>query len=213
MWTLTQADTKRLRTILENSSVVERILRRTPRLQMPNWYLGAGCIAQTVWNSLHGFELTRNIQDYDLAYFDSTDLSEETEEKTIRKAQSVLGDLGVTIDVKNEARVHIWYKKHFGNAIRPYRSIEDAISSWPTTATSVGVRYEENGNLLVYAPFGLDDLLSMIVRPNMKQAEYFLTEDESTSREVYNQKAQKWVKAWPKLVVVPWEMTGRPLRC
>ena len=162
---------------------------------------------------MHGFELTRNIQDYDLAYFDSTDLSEETEEKTIRKAQSVLGDLGVTIDVKNEARVHLWYKKHFGNAIRPYRSIEDAISSWPTTATSIGVRYEENGNLLVYAPFGLDDLLSMIVRPNMKQAEYFLTEDESTSREVYNQKAQKWVKAWPKLVVVPWETTGRHLRC
>src|SRR3989442_5188372 len=110
MLTLTQADTKRLRTILENSSVVERILRRTPRLQMPNWYLGAGCIAQTVWNSLHGFEPTRNIQDYELAYFDSTDLSEETEEKTIRKAQSVLGDLGVTIDVKNEARVHLWYK-------------------------------------------------------------------------------------------------------
>ncbi len=172
---------------------------------MPNWYLGAGCIAQTVWNSLHGFEPTRNIQDYDLAYFDSTDLSEETEEKTFRKAQSVLGDLGVTIDVKNEAKVHLWYKKHFGNAIRPYRSIEDAISSWPTTATSIGVRYEENGNLLVYAPFGLDDLLSMIVRPNMKQAEYFLAEDESTSREVYNQKAQKWVKAWPKLVVVPWK--------
>ena len=158
-----------------------------------------------MWNSLHGFELTRNIQDYDLAYFDSTDLSEETEEKTIRKAQSELGDLGVTIDVKNEARVHLWYKKHFGNAIRPYRSIEDAISSWPTTATSIGVRYDENGNLLVYAPFGLDDLLSMIVRPNMKQAEYFLTEDESTSREIYNQKAQKWVKAWPKLVVVPWK--------
>ena len=67
------------------------------------------------------------------------------------------------------------------------------------------MRYEENGNLLVYAPFGLDDLLSMIVRPNMRQAEYFLTEDESTSREVYNQKAQKWVKAWPKLIVVPWK--------
>jgi hypothetical protein len=172
---------------------------------MPNWYLGAGCIAQTVWNSFHGFELTRNIQDYDLAYFDSTDLSVETEERTIRKAQSALNDLGVTIDVKNEARVHLWYKKHFGNAIRPYQSIEDAIASWPTTATSIGVRYEEDGSLLVYAPFGLDDLLSIIVRPNRKQAEYFLTEDELTGREVYNQKAQKWVKAWPKLVVVPWE--------
>ncbi len=205
MRTLTQGDTKRLRTILENNSVIEQILRRIPPLQMPNWYLGAGCIAQTVWNSLHGFELTRNIEDYDLAYFDSTDLSEETEERTILKAQLALADLGATIDVKNEARVHLWYKKHFGNAIRPYRSIEDAIDSWPTTATSIGVRCEENGNLTVYAPFGLDDLFSMIVRHNRKQAEYFLTGNDSTSREVYNQKAQKWVRAWPKLVVIPWE--------
>ena len=205
MNSLVQEDTRRLRTILENNSVIERILLRASSLQMPNWYLGAGCIAQTVWNSLHGFRLTQNIQDYDLAYFDSTDLSEEAEEKTIRKAQSVLGDLGVNIDVKNEARVHLWYGKHFRNAIRPYRSIEDAIDSWPTTATSIGVRYEENGNFATYAPFGLGDLLSMIVRPNRKQIEYFLARDESTSREVYTQKAEKWVRAWPKLVVVPWE--------
>jgi uncharacterized protein len=185
--------------------VIEQILQRTPGLHMLNWYLGAGCIAQTVWNSLHGFELTRNIEDYDLAYYDSTDLSEETEDKTIRKAQSALGDLGVTIDVKNEARVHLWYNQHFGNAIRPYRSLEDAIASWPTTATSIGVRYEENGNLTVYAPFGLDDLFSMMVRHNKKQVEYFLRGDDSSIREVYNQKAQKWVRAWPKLVVVPWE--------
>src|SRR5260370_5454203 len=137
--TITQEDTKRLRTILENNSVIERILRRTPRLQMPNWYLGAGCIAQTVWNSLHGFEPTRNIQDYDLAYFDSTDLSEETEEGTIQKAQSALGDLGVTMDVKNEARVHIWYKNHSGNAILPYQSIKDSIPSSPPPATPLGL--------------------------------------------------------------------------
>ncbi len=205
MRTLTKEDTKRLEAILENSSVIEQILQRTLGLQMPNWYLGAGCIAQTVWNSLHGFELARNIEDYDLAYFDSTDLSEDAEDRRIRKVQSALGGLGVAIDVKNEARVHLWYKKHFGTAIRPYRSIEDAIAPWPTTATSIGVRYGEDGDLMVCAPFGLDDLLSMIIRPNRKQAEYFLSECDSTSREVYIQKAQKWVRAWPKLSVVPWE--------
>lgn len=147
----------------------------------------------------------QNIQDYDLAYFDSTDLSEEGEERYILEGRSILGDLGVTIDIKNEARVHLWYKNHFGLAIRPYTSIEDAIGSWPTTATSIGVRYEESGNLTVYAPFGLGDLFSMIVRPNKRQAEYFLTSDESTSRDVYNAKARKWAKAWPKLVVIPWE--------
>lgn len=202
---VTKDEVRRLQAMLEKNSVTERILRRAPSLHMPNWCLGAGCIAQTVWNALHGFEPNVNIQDYDLAYFDSTDLSAEAEERYILTARSILGDLGVNIDIKNEARVHLWYKNHFGNAIRPYRTIEDAISSWPTTATSIGVRYEENGNLTVYAPFGLSDLFSMIVRPNKTQVEYFLTRDQSTSRGVYLEKAQKWAKAWPRLVVIPWE--------
>ena len=172
---------------------------------MPNWYLGAGCIAQTVWNALHGFEPTRYIEDYDLVYFHSTDLSEEMEGRCIRKAQATMADLGVNVDVKNEARVHLWYKKHFGEPIRPYTSIEDAIASWPTTATSVGVRSQGNGSLRVYAPFGLSDLFSMIVRPNKRQVEYFLRRDDSTSREVYVQKAEKWTKLWPRLSVLHWE--------
>ena len=202
---VTKDEVGRLQAMLEKNSVIERILRRAPTLLMPNWCLGAGCIAQTVWNLLHGYEPDLNIQDYDLAYFDSTDLSEEAEGKYILKARSILGDLGVTIDIKNEARVHLWYKNHFGLAIRPYTSIEDAVRSWPTTATSIGVRYEGNGALRVYAPFGLSDLFSMIVRPNKKQVEYFPTGDESTSRDVYNAKAQKWARVWPKLVVIPWE--------
>jgi len=191
--------------MLESNSIIERILRSVPSLQMPNWYLGAGCIAQTVWNTLHGYEPDRNIEDYDLAYFDSDDLSEKAEGRFILRAQSILGDLGRVVDIKNEARVHLWYKNHFGYAIRAYSSIEDAIGSWPTTATSIGVRLEENGSLTVFAPFGLSDLFSMIVRPNKKQVEYFLTRDQSTSREVYNRKSEKWARAWPRLVVLPWE--------
>jgi hypothetical protein len=42
------------------------------------------------------------------------------------------------IDVKNEARVHLWYKSHFGYDIPPYHSVEEAMDSWPTTATAVG---------------------------------------------------------------------------
>jgi hypothetical protein len=62
------------------------------------------------------------------------------------------------------ARVHVWYKEAFGKEIKPYTSTEDAIDTWPTTATSVGVRYS-NGRFQVYAPYGLHDLLGMIVKP------------------------------------------------
>ncbi len=205
MRTVIVDEVDRLRALLEKNNAIHQILVRVQSLRLPDWCLGAGCIAQTVWNALHGFELSDNIQDYDLAYFDSTDLSEAAEDRCVTSVRSILRDLGVVIDVKNEARVHLWYENRFGQAIRPYHSIEDAIGSWPTTATSIGVRREENENLTVIAPFGLSDLFSMIVRPNKKQLDYFLTGDQSTSREVYSQKSRKWAKSWPKLVVVPWE--------
>jgi hypothetical protein len=147
----------------------------------------------TVWNHLHGYEPTAGIKDYDLVYFDTTDLSAGAEEDRARAAAERLGDLGTRIDVKNEARVHLWYQHRFGVAIPPYRSIEHAISTWPTTATSIGVRYEV-GAFVVCAPFGLDDLFSMVVRPNKTLI------DET----VYSSKVQRWNQQWPRLVVIPW---------
>lgn len=102
-------------------------------------------------------------------------------------------DLDVKIDVTNEARVHLWYERRFGFAIAPYRSTEHAISTWPTTASSVGVRYDVNG-FIVCAPFGLDDLFSMVVRPNKRLI------DEA----VYEAKVQRWSQHWPRLTVVSW---------
>ncbi len=69
-----------------------------------------------------------------------------------------------------------------------------AINTWPTTATSIGVRYRD-GNFQVYAPYGLHDLLGMVVRPNKTLL----------SREVYEKKADRWRKMWPKLEIVAWD--------
>src|ERR1700730_3374080 len=38
------------------------------------------------------------------------------------------------------ARVHLWYEDRFGYALKPYLSSADAIATFPTTATAVGVR-------------------------------------------------------------------------
>lgn len=181
-----------LERILVRNEVIESILRIAPKLQMPNWYLGGGCIAQTVWNMLHGFDMNHGIKDYDLVYF-YPDLSHDEEEDYINEGKELFKN--IPVEIKNEARVHLWYEKSFGYSIRPYESIEDAINSWPTTATCVAVRYNDENQFVVYAPYGLNDLLGMIVRPNKSQI----------TKKIYLKKVERWKKVWHNLKIVSWD--------
>jgi len=182
-----------LKGFLAKNQKVMAVLERAPQLKMKNWYLGAGCIAQTVWNELHGFPAEKNIKDYDLVYFDGSDLSYEAENSFIERGSTLFRDLGVKVEIKNEARVHLWYMDHFGYSIEPYRSSEDAISTWPTTATSVGVTLGNGDTFKVFAPSGLSDLFTLILRPNKRLV----------TREIYMEKAKRWASLWPKLRVIP----------
>jgi len=179
--------------ILEKNKSVQFILEKADKLNMPNWYLGAGGIAQTVWNMRHGFDPENGIKDYDLVYYDANNISYEAEDLFIQRGQEIFKDIPVLVEIRNQARVHLWYKKHFGKSINQYESVEAAIRTWPTTATSVGVK-KENGEFRVYAPFGLDDLLSMVIRANKIK----ITE------KIYQDKVDRWIKIWPNLTIVPW---------
>ena len=106
----------------------------------------------------------------------------------------MLSDLNIKLDVKNEARVHIWYNEKYNENRMPYTSVEDAVSRWGTTITCIGVRLENN-NLIVDAPYGLNDLFNMIIRPvktDFTEADYI-------------KKENKWKKKWPKLTIMPWK--------
>lgn len=178
---------------LRASDALREALDRLPRLELPDCFLGAGCVAQTVWNLEHGRPPGAGIADYDLVYFDP-DVSEAAEHAARDHARTVLGDLGVALDVKNQARVHLWYRERFGYRIRAYASARDAIASWPTTATAVALSHDI-GRLRVYAPFGLEDLFGGVVRANRVQI----------TREIYASKVDRWLRDWPKLTVLPWE--------
>jgi len=184
-----------LETTLRANPVVGAILERVPALGLPDWYLGAGAVAQTVWNAAHGFPPTSAVRDYDVVYFDDSDLGAEGEEEVARRVATAVAELGATVDVTNQARVHLWYEARFGVPLAPYRSVEEAIATWPTTATAVGVRPAAGGGLVVCAPFGLDDLLALVVRPNR----VLVPED------VYRAKAERWRRAWPRLTVLDWD--------
>jgi len=182
-----------LRSILARSPIVTTVVDRWPQIGLPDCWLVAGCLAQTVWNDVFGLPVTHGISDVDLVYFDGTDLSQEAEAGHAERIRALFADLGLWIDVKNEARVHLWYAEKFGNTLAPYVSTEDAITTFPTTATAVGVQPRPDG-LHVFAPYGLSDLLDLIVRPNKKQI----------TQPIYDAKVKKWRERWPALRVVAW---------
>jgi uncharacterized protein len=179
--------------ILLKNTFIKNIFDNADRLELPHWYLGAGCVAQTVWNYLSEKEMSVDIIDYDLAYFDPQDLTYESEDKCVANVRALFKELPIKIDVKNQARVHLWYEDRFGHPIESYQSVEEAINTWPTTATCVGVRYIQ-GTFEVYAPYGLNDMFGMIVRPNKLK----ITE------EIYNNKINRWKECWPSLQIMPW---------
>ena len=100
-------------------------------------------------------------------------------------------DVDAVIQVRNEARVHLWYEAKFGVVCPPYRSTRHAISTFPNCSSCIGVRQTAHG-LDVFAPFGLGDLFAMRIRPNPVLA----------PAAVYEAKTQRWVKEWPQLTIL-----------
>lgn len=181
-------------TVVRSNPAVAEILRRAQQLELPGWYLTAGGLFQTVWNHLADRDPQAGIRDYDFFYFDDSDLSYDAENEVIESAASVFADLGVDVEVRNEARVHLWYEQHFGSPIAPYRSTEDAIDHFVSTTCCFGITTDSSGTDAVYAPHGFDDLFAGIVRPNPRLP----------MQHVYEAKAARWTTEWPKLTVLPW---------
>lgn len=183
---------------MRDSPLLAPILRCLADDPLPDCWLVAGAVAQILWNRHFGLPHDHGIRDVDVVYFDPDDLSAAGEQRQATRVAELLADLPVAIDVKNEARVHLWYARRFGLPIPPYPSMAAAIATFPTTATAIGVRLRR-GCFEIEAPFGLDDLLAGIVRANPVLA----------GEAVYRAKTDRWAAKWPGLVVVPWrDVTG-----
>nr|WP_294486925.1 nucleotidyltransferase family protein [uncultured Anaerosporobacter sp.] len=177
---------KRLEDILMSSEMIYITIKKASQLGIDNYYIGAGCITQTVWNYLSDYPLDYGIKDIDFVYYDNIHMDFPSENKIITQAKQLYSDLKIEIDVINQAQVHLWYKEHFGYSIEPYPSLEAAINTWPTTATAIGIRMESNNELKVYAPFGLNDLFGKIVRANKAQI----------TKDIFETKVSKWLSKW-----------------
>jgi uncharacterized protein len=171
-----------------------RVLAEAAEMGLPGWYLVAGCLYQTVWNVVTGRPPESGILDYDLAYFDVSDLSWEAEDAVIRSGNKVFGHLPAPVQMRNQARVHLWYEQKFGVPCPPHASSEAAIDTYEATTACLGVRLEPDGRWRIYAPHGLSDVFNLVVRPNPVLA----------PQHVYETKVERWRRQWPDLTVLPW---------
>jgi len=180
--------------IVRAEPVLMTILERARALDLPDWFLVSGAIYNVVWNWLTGRPALLGVKDADLFYCDASDLSYEAEDAVIQRAALMFSDLPVPVEIRNQARVHLWYEGHFGTATTPIGSSREGIDRFACFTHSVGVRLQEDGRLEVYAPYGLDDLFSFRLVPNRAR----------DNRRTHETKASRQVLIWPELTVEPW---------
>jgi hypothetical protein len=162
------------------------------RLALPDAWLVSGCLVQTVWNGLTHRAPDYGINDYDVFYFDP-DTSWAAEDSVIRQLQGRFAALGVTVEARNQARVHLWYPQKHGLPYPALRCSTEGIDRFLTRNTKVGIRRTQDG-YDVYAPHGFDDIAGMVVRPNP---------GANFSPANYAAKAARWKRLWPELTVLP----------
>ena len=182
-----------LAAIVRADAGLMHVLTTVRALDLPDWRLVSGAVYQAVWNARTGRPAGYGVKDYDLAYFDGSDLSYEAEDVVIKRVAAAFDEpFRSQVEVRNQARVHLWFQNRFGEPYAPLSSTDEALGRFVAPTFAVGVRLEADDRLSIAAPFGLDDVFALTIRPN-------------PNRPV----AKGWAKAvdsararWPELTVI-----------
>lgn len=156
----------RLVTIVRDNPQLMQVLTTVRGLDLPDWRVFSGAVYQAVWNAQTGRPAGYGIRDYDLGYFDP-DTRWDTEDAVItRVAAAFEPPLRDLVEVRNQARVHLWFEQKFGEPYDPLTNTDEALARFVAPAFAVGVRLEADDTISVAAPFGLEDVFAMTLRPN-----------------------------------------------
>ncbi|ESU33428.1 hypothetical protein G3A_06270 [Bacillus sp. 17376] len=173
--------------LIQSDDTMMEIIQAASTLNLPDWWICAGFVRSKIWDELHDFKERTSIPDVDVIYFDSLNIDENDEKLLEKQLKRILPD--IPWSVKNQARMHVV------NQIPPYASSEDAISKFPETATALGVKMDSENNLVLTAPFGIEDVLNLEVKPTP-----FFTETIERAA-IYEERIVKknWKATWPKV--------------
>ena len=158
---------QRLEAIVRASPSLMQVLETARELELPDWLIFSGAVYQRVLNHATGRDPDYGIRDYDLGYFDPADTSYEAEDAVIRRVAAAFeSPLKEMVEVRNQARVHLWFEAKFGEPYAPLASSAEALTRFVSPLFAVAVRLEGDDRLSFMAPFGLDDLFALRLRPN-----------------------------------------------
>lgn len=162
------------------------VLDVAEKLDLPNWWIGAGFLRNLIWDAIQGNQ-SRVERDVDLVYFDNEHLAPEYDWAIDEKLKSEAPF--AEWEVRNQARMH------YVNGFEPYTSTEEGISNWVETATCIGVR-QLNSKFEYLFCHGTDDLFNLTARP----IDRFKT-PELLSTFYSRVEKKRWQQRWPSLKI------------
>lgn len=183
--------------ILEKNKDLMAVLDYITELKLPNFYIAAGSVFQTIWNYYDEKDLNFGIKDIDVIYYNNSDLSVEKDLEYYNIINEYIKSKGFNyeVDVSNEARMHLWKIEHNqGNNVEQYKNSEDAMSKWIATVHAIGIT-KVNDNIKIYAPYGLSDIYSRTIRP---------IKHKGNSKELYDKKVASWQNRFDNLNIIEW---------
>jgi hypothetical protein len=184
-----------LEAIIRASPLLMEVLAGLREDALPDGLLVAGAIYNLVWNRLSGRPDLTGINDIDVFYFDDRDLSYEGEDRVIRRLAVRFAHLPLPVQVRNQARVHLWFPQKFGIPFTPLASSAEMLGRYASKTHSVGARLEPDGTMSIVAPFGLDDIFSFRITPNRVLM----------NKPAHEAKGARAKSVWPELTIIPWE--------
>lgn len=177
---------KQLIEIVKQDTYIMSILNAVEKISLSDAWVCAGLIRNKVWDVLHN--ITTPINDIDVIYFDTSDTTLEMEKQLEKELRFLLPNQPWS--VKNQARMH---RK---SGFNPFTSSYDGVAHFPETPTAIAARLR-NKELEIMAPYGLQDLFEMKVRPTS----FYQKDKEYYSIYVERIKKKKWVEIWRSLSI------------
>lgn len=187
-----------LRRLVQDSGWFMSALEAARTLALPCWCIGAGAVRTLVWDALHGYASPSRLADMDLVYFDA---AEPPGRDQAHQQQLACSAPGFPWEVTNQAHVHLWLADRLGRAVAPLQGMQQAIASWPETATCVGVSLSGQGHVEIIAPCGLEDLFAMRMRHNPALASVAAFEERAASK--------RYAAHWPRVQIVRKPPSGK----
>ncbi|MEK4927071.1 nucleotidyltransferase family protein [Bacillus sp. FSL K6-1338] len=175
--------------LIENDEWMMNVLQMAKSLELPDWWVCAGFVRSKIWDTLHDYEAKTAMPDVDVIYYDSLHQDEIYEQSLETKLMNI--DATIPWSVKNQARMHVV------NNMPPYSSSVNAISKFPETATALGVTLDELNNVILTAPCGIEDVLSLQVRPTA----HFLKSKERLHMYKNRVIKKNWQSNWPNITI------------